>query len=204
MIDSLNGSVLDKGADHVVLDCHGVGYLVHVSASTLSHLPDTGACRFHIHYSVTVDVRSGSSEHKLYGFLHPDERRLFRQLIEVQGVSATLGMAILGARSAEEVHRGILLGDEGLFKSVKGIGPKLAQRIVGELQGKLAQGAMPTTGQKPSTQPGNTVRSEALSALVSLGLDRVKAERSLQAVLQEHPAEPPGLEELIKLTLKKL
>jgi holliday junction DNA helicase RuvA len=113
-------------------------------------------------------------------------------------------MAILGARSAEEVHRGILLGDEGLFKSVKGIGPKLAQRIVGELQGKLAQGAMPTTGQKPSTQPGNTVRSEALSALVSLGLDRVKAERSLQAVLQEHPAEPPGLEELIKLTLKKL
>jgi Holliday junction DNA helicase RuvA len=204
MIDSLNGSVLDKGPDHVVVDCHGVGYLVHVSASTLGRLPETGGCRFHIHYSVSVDVRSGSSEHKLYGFLHPDERRLFRQLIEVQGVSATLGMAILGARSAEEVHRGILLGDEGLFKSVKGIGPKLAQRIVGELQGKLATAAMPSTGQKASAQPGNTVRSEALSALVSLGLDRVKAERSLQAVLQEHSSEPPGLEELIKLTLKKL
>jgi Holliday junction DNA helicase RuvA len=204
MIDSLNGIVLDKGPDHVVVDCHGVGYLVHVSASTLGQMPTTGGCRFHIHYSVTVDVRSGSSEHKLYGFLHPDERRLFRQLIEVQGVSATLGMAILGARTAEEVHRGILLGDEGLFKSVKGIGPKLAQRIVGELQGKLAQGAMPSTGRAASTQPGNTLRSEALSALVSLGLDRVKAERSLQAVLQEHPAEQPGLEELIKLTLKKL
>jgi Holliday junction DNA helicase RuvA len=204
MIDSLNGSVLDKGPDHVVVDCHGVGYLVHVSASTLGHIPATGGCRFHIHYSVTVDVRSGSSEHKLYGFLHPDERRLFRQLIEVQGVSATLGMAILGARTAEEVHRGILLGDEGLFKSVKGIGPKLAQRIVGELQSKLAAGAMPSTGQKASAQPGNTVRAEALSALVSLGLDRVKAERSLQAVLQEHSSEPPGLEELIKLTLKKL
>lgn len=204
MIDSLNGTLLEKGLDHVVLDCHGVGYLVHVSARTLGELPATGNSRLQVHYSVTVDVRSGSSEHKLYGFLHPDERRLFRQLIEVQGVSATLGMAILGVHSAEDVHRGILMGEEAMFKTVKGIGPKLAQRIVGELQGKLAQGAMPATRGGAAPLAGNTLRTEALSALVSLGLDRVKAERSLQAVLQEHSAEPPGLEELIKLTLKKL
>jgi holliday junction DNA helicase RuvA len=206
MIDSLNGIVLEKGQDHAVVECHGVGYLVHIASSTAARLPESGACRFHIHYAVSVDVRSGSSEHRLFGFLHADERRLFRQLIEVQGVSATLGMAILGARSAEDVHRGILLGDEGLFKSVKGIGPKLAQRIVSELQGKLAQGAMPVSGSGHAGHvlPGNTLRAEALSALVSLGLDRAKAERSLQAVLQEHSAEPPGLEELIKLTLKNL
>lgn len=206
MIDSLNGIVLDKGPDHLVVDCHGVGYLVHVAASTVAQLPAAGVCRFHIHYTVTVDVRSGSSEHRLYGFLHADERRIFRQLIDVQGVSATLGMAILGARSAEDVYRGIMLGDEGMFKSVKGIGPKLAQRIVSELQGKLAQGGLPSsTGTGGAVSPlGNTLRTEALSALVSLGLDRAKAERSLQAVLQEHSAEPPGLEELIKLTLKNL
>lgn len=206
MIDSLNGIVLDKGADHVVVECHGVGYLVQVTSSTLARLPESGACRFHTHYSVSVDVRSGSSEHRLYGFLHPDERRIFRQLIDVQGVSATLGLAILGARSAEDVYRGILVGDEGMFKSVKGIGPKLAQRIVGELQGKLAQGAMPSVGATAggAVGMGNTLRTEALSALVSLGLDRAKAERSLQAVLQEHSAEPPGLEELIKLSLKNL
>ncbi len=206
MIDSLNGIVLDKGVDHLVVDCHGVGYLVHVSSSTLAQLPATGGCRFHIHYTVTIDVRSGSSEHRLYGFLHVDERRIFRQLIDVQGVSATLGMAILGARSAEEVYRGILVGDEGMFRSVKGIGPKLAQRIVSELQGKLAQGGLPSSATVGGAlaPKGNTLRTEALSALVSLGLDRAKAERSLQAVLQEHSAEPPGLEELIKLTLRNL
>lgn len=206
MIDSLNGTVLDKGVDHVVVDCHGVGYLVHVSSSTLAQLPDVVPTRFHIHYTVTVDVRSGSSEHRLFGFLHADERRIFRQLIEVQGVSATLGMAVLGARSAEEVYRGIMVGDEGMFKSVKGIGPKLAQRIVTELQGKVAQGGLPsgTTSGIAMPPSGNTLRTEALSALVSLGLDRAKAERALQAVLQEHSAEPPRLEELIKLTLKNL
>lgn len=206
MIDSLKGILLDKGPDHVVVDCHGVGYLVHVASSTLAQLPAEGACRFHIHYTVSVDVRSGSSEHRLYGFLEADERRVFRQLAEVQGVSATLAMAILGARNAEEVYRGIMVGDEGMFRSIKGIGPKLALRIISDLQGRMAQSGMPVSGSNvgPKGVGGNTLRAEALSALVSLGLDRAKAERSLHAVLQEHSAEPPGLEEVIKLTLKNL
>ena len=206
MIESLNGTLLDKGPDHVVVDCHGVGYLVHIAASTLAQLPAEGNCRFHIHYTVSVDVRSGSSEHRLYGFLQADERRIFRQLADVQGVSATLAMAILGARTAEEVYRGIMVGDEGMFKSVKGIGPKLAQRNVTDLQGKMAQSGMPVSSGPLSSQAagGNTLRAEALSALVSLGLDRVKAERSLQTVLQEYQGESPGLEEVIKLTLKNL
>lgn len=206
MIESLNGILLDRSPDHVVVDCNGVGYLVHIAASTLAQLPAEGNCRFHIHYSVSVDVRSGSSEHRLYGFLQADERRVFRQLADVQGVSATLAMAILGARTAEEVYRGIMVGDEGMFKSVKGIGPKLAQRIITDLQGKMAQSGMPISGsqQGQKNAGGNTLRAEALSALVSLGLDRLKAERSLQAVLQEHSTEPIGLEEVIKLTLKNL
>ena len=202
MIDSLNGELLERSADHVVLDCHGVGYLVHVPASTLQQLPQSGRVRLHVHYAVSVDVRSGSSEHRLFGFLHADDRRFFRQLIEVQGVSATLGMAILGARSAQDVHTAILLGDESLLKGIKGIGPKLAQRIITELQAKLAGAAMPTTG---GTAPmGNTLKAEALSALVSLGLDRMKAERALHAVLNERTGAPPPLEELIRLTLKNL
>ncbi len=202
MIDSLNGELLEKAPDHVVVECHGVGYMVQVPANVYARLPETGRCRLHVHYTVTVDVRSGSSEHRLFGFLSTDERQLFRRLIEVQGVSATLGIAILGARTAQDVHTAILTGDEGFFKGVKGIGPKLAQRIVGELQGKLAQHPMPGTG--PSSLPGNTLKAEALSALISLGLDRQKAERSLQAVLQERSGEPPLLEELIKLSLKNL
>ncbi len=204
MIDSLNGELLQKAPDHVVVDCHGVGYLVTVASSTYARLPASGKCLLHVHYAVSVDVRSGQSDHRLFGFLRTDERQLFRRLIEVQGVSATLGMAIMGARDAEEVRSAIVLGDESFFKGVKGIGPKLAQRIIAELQGKTPL-AMDGSGAPGTvTAGGNTLRSEALSALVSLGLDRVKAERSLQAVLRDHASEPPALEELIKLTLKNI
>lgn len=200
MIDSLNGDVLERGQDHVVLDCHGVGYLVSVGPRTLAELPASGAVRLHVHYAVTVDVRSGSSEHRLYGFKHPDERQLFRRLIEVQGVSATIGMAILGARSAADVHTAVLTGNEEVLRSVKGIGPKLAQRIVAELRGKLAATALPTSGV--TLPAGNTVKAEALSALLSLGLDRAKAERALNTVLNEQA--DAGVETLIKMALKNL
>jgi Holliday junction DNA helicase RuvA len=200
MIDSLNGEVLERGQDHVVLDCHGVGYLIGVGPRTLMELPASGTVRLHVHYSVTVDVRSGSSEHRLYGFKHPDERQLFRRLIEVQGVSATIGMAILGARSAADVHTAVLTGNEEVLRSVKGIGPKLAQRIVAELRGKLAAGPLPASGTVLPV--GNTVKAEALSALLSLGLDRVKAERALKTVLSEQA--DAGVETLIKMALKNL
>ena len=202
MIDSLNGEVLEVSTDHATLDCHGVGYLVHAPATTLAHLPREGKVRVYVHYSVSIDVRSGSSDHRLYGFLHKDDRQLFRRLIEVQGVSATIGMLIMGARTAQEIHTAILTGDEQVLRGVKGIGPKLAQRIVGELQGKLAGVAMPAGGVLRSG--GNTVKGEALSALISLGLDRGKAERALAMVLQDGSKEMPTVEELIKLTLKNL
>ncbi len=202
MIDSLNGTVLELAQDHVVLDVHGVGYLVGASSSTLSRLAVDGALRLFVHYAVSVDVRSGSSEHKLFGFLNRDDRQLFRRLIEVQGVSATIGMSIMGARSAQDIHTAILVGDESMLKGVKGIGPKLAQRIIGELQGKLAGVPMPTTGG--AVPGGNTLKAEALSALTSLGLDRLKAERAMNAVLQERSGDTPAVEELIKLTLKNL
>ncbi len=202
MIDSLNGDVLDVAQDHVTVDCHGVGYLVHAPATTLAQLPRQGKVRLHVHYSVTVDVRSGSSDHRLFGFLHRDDRQLFRRLIEVQGVSATIGMGIMGVRTAQEIHTAILTGDESMLKGVKGIGPKLAQRIIADLQGKLAGVPLPAGGVAMS--PGNTLKTEALSALISLGLDRMKAERALNSVLQERSSDAPSVEELIKLTLKNL
>ena len=202
MIDSLNGTLLHTGVDHVVLECGGVGYLVHAPASVLATLPTNGTIRLFVHYAVSVDVRSGQSEHRLFGFADREDRQLFRRLIEVQGVSATIGMAIMGARSAQDVHTAILVGDESMLKGIKGIGPKLAQRIIAELQGKLA--AVPMPGRVAVAGGGNTLRTEALSALTSLGLDRLKAERAMNAVLQEHGGEGPALEELIRLTLKNL
>jgi holliday junction DNA helicase RuvA len=202
MIDSLQGELLEKGLDHVVVDCHGVGYRVQVPANTVMGLSAGGRIRFHVHYSVTVDVRSGSSDHRLFGFLQADERHLFRQLIEVQGVSATLAMSIMGNRSPQDIYTAIMTGNESMLKGIKGIGPKLAQRMISELQGKMAGTAMPSPVSMGL--PGNTLKSEALSALVSLGLDRSKADRAIQAVLQDKTKEQPELEELIRLSLKNI
>jgi holliday junction DNA helicase RuvA len=203
MIDSLRGELTERSPGHAVVECHGVGYLVHITANTFGDLPERGVVRFHIHYAVSVDVRSGLSEHKLFGFLSIAERHLFRQLISVQGVSTTIGLAILGARKADELRMAILNGDESMLKSVKGIGPKLAQRIVGELRAKLS-GEPIEPLLVSAAGAGNTLRAEALSALVSLGLDRVKAERALLSVLSKHKKDPPALEELIRLSLKDL
>lgn len=201
MIDSLRGEIAERTPTHAVVECNGVGYLVHITANTYGDLPVRGACKLFIHYTVSMDVRSGQSEHKLYGFMDKEERHLFRQLISVQGVSSTIGLSILGARRAADLRTAIMHGDESALKSVKGIGPKLAQRIVQELREKLALDPIEKLAG-PSINGGNTLRSEALSALISLGLDRAKAERSLQRVLDERKNDPPEVEELIRLTLK--
>ncbi len=202
MIESLRGELIEKAPDHAVVECHGVGYLVHISANTFGDLPERGACRLLVHYTVSVDVRSGLSEHRLFGFINAEERHLFRQLIDVQGVSATIGMAIMGTLRADQLRTAVLNGDEGALKRIKGIGPKLAQRIVSELGGRLA--SEPVERMVAVGGPGNSLKAEALSALISLGLDRAKAERTLQGILNERKAEPPALEELIRLTLKNL
>lgn len=204
MIESLRGEIAERGPSHAVVECNGVGYLVHIPASTLHELPERGPCRFHTHYAVSIDVRSGASEHRLFGFLHEEQRSLFRQLITVQGVSTTIGLAIMGARPADDLRRAILLGDEGVFKSVKGIGPKLAQRIVAELRERIAQSGPGATPVLVGASGGNSVRDEALSALLSLGLDRVKAERAVRSVLADREGEQVAVEELIKLSLKNL
>ncbi|MCO5275768.1 MAG: Holliday junction branch migration protein RuvA [Flavobacteriales bacterium] len=201
MIDSLRGELLERSPDHVVVECGGVGYLAYITPDTFTRLPAKGPCRFWVHYTVSVDVRSGQSEHKLFGFLDTVERHLFRQLITVAGVSTTIGLAIVGTRSADDLRSAIMSGDERVLKGAKGVGPKLAQRIVQELSGKLA---IDPLEKRLATAPGgsNTLKAEALSALISLGSDRMKAERALQRVLEERKDEPPGVEELIRLVLK--
>ena len=114
MIESLSGTLLEKSPGHAVVECHGVGYWVQVPLSVHEQLPALERpVRLHVHYAVTVDVRSGQSEHRLFGFTHAHDRTLFRQLITVQGVSATLGMAILGARRADDLRSAIAGGDSG-------------------------------------------------------------------------------------------
>lgn len=198
MIAQLNGKLIEKQPTHVILECGGVGYEVLISLYTYDRIKDEEACRLLIHYSVSVDVRSGASLHQLYGFTSPQEREVFRTLIGISGVSANLARTILSYLGPEELQSAVVAGDLSRFKSVKGIGPKLAQRIIADLQQKKE---LTEVNFDKFAGSHNTAKSEALVALCSLGFERIKAEKAIEQTMAEKGRDLP-VEELIKLSLK--
>lgn len=200
MIEFLSGRMVEKAPTHVVLDCNGVGYLVNISLFTFEQLPKDENCKLIIHYAVSVDVRSGASNHVLYGFTSAIERTFFRLLITISGISASTARMVLSSLSPSDIQNAILLENVGAFKSIKGIGPKMAQKIVTDLKDKIDK--VDETSQI-STFLNNTNQSEALSALIALGFDRNKSRKTLSKIIETEGAEM-SVEQLIKLALKQL
>lgn len=181
MIGRLTGRVGYRGADHVLIDVGGVGYVVFVSQRTLAALPGVGeVATLHTDLLVREDLL------QLFGFPSPAEREWHRLLMSVQGIGAKASMAVLGALGADGVSRAIALGDWNAVKAAPGVGPKIAQRVVNELKDKapavMAMGGgealagpieepSPDTVAKPrpATVPKSSAQSEALSALTNLG-----------------------------------
>lgn len=200
MIEFIQGTLAEKNPAYAVIEAGGVGYLLNISLNTFSALPDDGSVKLLAHYAVSVDVRSGESRHQLFGFSSETERHLFRQLINVSGVSSQIGRMILSGFKPQELQSAILNGDARSIQAVKGIGPKLAQRIVAELREKLSKDEnLPDI----SFETGNTIRQEALSALVALGFDRGASQKVVAQLLKSEP-KPETVEDLIKQALKKL
>lgn len=200
MIEFLSGRMVEKAPTHVVLDCNGVGYLVNISLFTFEQLPKDENCKLIIHYAVSVDVRSGASNHVLYGFTSAIERTFFRLLITISGISASTARMVLSSLSPSDIQNAILLENVGAFKSIKGIGPKMAQKIVTDLKDKIDK--VDETSQL-STFLNNTNQSEALSALIALGFDRNKSRKTISKIIETEGAEM-SVEQLIKLALKHL
>lgn len=199
MISYLKGELTEKNPAYCVIDCGGVGYFVQISMQTYSKLPDNGTCKLMIYYSVSVDVRSGQSNHNLYGFVDVAEKEMFKLLITVSGVSANTARMILSSLTPSEVQSAILTNNVTLIKSVKGIGPKLAEKIISELKNKVdKEDAL----QIISAPQHNTIREEALSALLALGFDKLKSGKLLDGIIAEHS--DLTVEELIKQALKRL
>jgi len=198
MIAQLNGKLVEKQPSFVIIECGGVGYEVQISLHTFEEIRDEEACKLLIHYAVSVDVRSGASQHQLIGFTTPQERDIFRALINISGVSANIARTILSFLSPSELQSAVQSGDVARIKSVKGIGPKLAQRIIAELQEKNLTDIVNFDNL---AAPHNTAKSEALVALCSLGFDRTKAEKALEKTMADRGKELP-VEELIKHSLR--
>jgi holliday junction DNA helicase RuvA len=133
MIASVRGKVKGRAADHVVVECGGVGYRLNVSAQTLGGVPVPGReTSLFAHLVVRDDA------HHLYGFAGEDERELFLRLISVAGVGPKMALAVLSGSSAPEVARAIAAGDSKRFQVVPGVGKKTAERIIVELREKVA------------------------------------------------------------------
>jgi len=169
VIAKLKGLVDSTGDDWAILDVNGVGYLVHASSRSLMSLPGVGeAAMLHIETVVREDAIT------LFGFIDLLERDMFRLLISVQGVGAKVGLAILSTLQPQELQNAIAAQDKVAISRTKGVGPKVATRIVTELKDKVtglvfkSQGVEMPMGAAPVAGLSGAV-NDAISALVNLG-----------------------------------
>jgi Holliday junction DNA helicase RuvA len=197
MIAYLKGKLVEKEPTHVILDVAGVGYWVKISLQTYSALQNaTENCLLH-----TVQIIREDS-HQLFGFFTKDERELFENLISVSGIGPSIALVFLSSMNSIEIKQAIISEDVKAIQNIKGIGAKTAQRAVIELIDKLKKDII-SEGINPSmfASTNHTLRSEALSALVTLGIPKAAAEKSVDTILKRSGGDI-SLEELIKLSLR--
>ena len=195
MIARLTGTLAETGADHAVIDVAGVGYLVLASTRTLDAL---GAVGSEVLLLTELQVREDSMT--LFAFGSAGEREAFRQLTSVQGVGGRVALAILSVLDPAELSAAISRGDKAMVARAIGVGPKLAQRIVNELAGKLGSPAL--AGTAGSAAPRGGVAQDALSALANLGFKPAEASAAVAAASEEL-GEGATLDALVRLALRK-
>ena len=188
MIASVRGEVTVRRADHVVVECAGVGYRLAVSAHTLRSVPAAGEeALLHTHLVLRDDGMY------LYGFASEEERELFLMLVGVQGVGPKVALAVLSGGSPRELTNAIAAGDSARFQSVPGIGKRTAERIIVELREKVAGEAISGAVRVTASDDPRTLAREGL---LGLGFAPAEADQLLDAAAGETP------EDLISAALR--
>ena len=193
MITQLIGRLVEKSPTAVVIDCNGVGYMVHISLHTYAQIGAEESIKLYTHLQVKED------SHTLFGFFTPVERAVFQQLISVSGIGASTAGTMLSSLEPQQIQRAIIGEDLATIKSVKGIGLKTAQRVLIELKDKMLN---LFEGEEIEAFSNNTIKEEALSALEVLGYSRKLSEKVIDNVIQSNPES--SVEALIKAALNKL
>lgn len=177
MIAFLDGTLSESWPTHVVLDCQGIGYELLIPVSTYDRLPKCGE---KVHLLTHLVVREDA--HTLYGFFTGEERALFRLLLHhVSGVGPKTALAILAGTTPQSVRDAVATGDTSSLAKCKGLGKKIAERIVLELRDKLPAldalaGGAPSKGA-PAPLAGHS--QDALLALLALGYKSAEAQKAL-------------------------
>ena len=157
MITQITGKLVEKHPTHVIIDCNGLGYMVHISLHTFGQLGDEESIKLYTHLQVKED------SHTLFGFFQPIERTVFRLLISISGIGASIARTMLSSMSPQEIQHAILSENLAAIKGVKGIGLKTAQRVLIELKDKV-QKIEGNDDEIPVLQ-SNRTKEETLSAL---------------------------------------
>ncbi len=197
MIAYIDGKLTYKDHAFVIIDVNGVGYEIKISLQTYSALSDGNErCKLYTYLSIREDA------HTLYGFKERDEKSLFLDLISVSGIGANTALVMLSSMSSGEIREALISEDARTIQSIKGIGAKTAQRAIIELKDKLRKEQM-IGGASPTIFPvkNSQVRNEALAALVTLGIPKNVAEKSIETILKKE-GEDVTVEQLIRLALR--
>ena len=193
MIAHLQGKLVEKSPTQIVIDCAGVGYHVNISLHTYSLLPNTDFIKVYTHLQIKEDA------HTLFGFMEKSEREIFRLLLSVSGIGASIARTMLSSLDPKQITNAIASADVATIQSIKGIGSKTAQRVILDLKEKVLK---LYDLDEVSMSKSNTNRDEALSALEVLGFVRKASEKVIEKIVKEDP--DASVESIIKKALKSL
>ncbi|MET3046425.1 Holliday junction branch migration protein RuvA [Flavobacterium covae] len=193
MIAHIQGKLVEKNPTDVVIDCNGVGYLVHISLHTFGLLPSNDFVKLYTYLQIKED------SHSLYGFMEKSEREIFKLLISVSGIGANTARTMLSSLEPKQIINALASENVATIQSIKGIGVKTAQRAIIELKDKVLK---IYEIDEVSLIPNNTNKDEALSALEVLGFVRKSAEKVVEKIIAITPE--ATVENIIKQALKNL
>ena len=189
MYEYLSGKLAVRKPSYAVVDVGGVGYRLEIPLSTYEKLPREGNVKLFTYLRVSEDA------HRLYGFATEREREIFLKLVDgVQQLGPAKALTILSSAGPEELVRAIDEGDVAFLKNIKGIGEKIANRLVVELRGKLPDAAGMGAADSSLTKDG-------VGALVALGYDRRQAEEAVRRAQKDLGPEA-RVEDVIKRSLQ--
>ncbi|PWA10157.1 Holliday junction branch migration protein RuvA [Flavobacterium laiguense] len=193
MIAHLQGKLVEKSPTEVIIDCGGVGYHVNISLHTYSLIPNADFVKLYTYLQIKEDA------HTLFGFVEKSEREIFKMLLSVSGIGASIARTMLSSLDPKQIINAIASGDVVTIQTIKGIGSKTAQRVILDLKEKVLK--LYDLDDVSMTQ-SNTNKDEALSALEVLGFVRKTSEKIIEKIVKEDPE--ATVESIIKKALKNL
>ena len=195
MIAYLKGEIQSLEATYLIIDVAGVGYHVNIPLSAFDAFKGQKTATVLTHLHIKEDA------HTLYGFQSAVEKAVFLDLIGISGIGPSTALGMLSAMNPNEIKGAIAAENVKQIQSIKGIGAKTAQRVILELKDKFRKEDLLEESSSSSVISNNSVKKEALSALINLGFAKNSAEKVIDKILQKQ-GEKLSLEELIKQALK--